>query len=116
MYQFEYYMEDNLLCKVYVGNIISIEIIDKSIPAVFLPFGIKTDNITMQDLDDFYESRCFPKERGNCRELLKALDVDYYEPELICRKTHGLQYDDMCWIKFDTDRKDLSFKDINCFV
>lgn len=115
-YSFEYYMQDELLCRVFVKKCdVRLEVVCNRLP-LLLPFGLKTDCITLKDLDEFYEDRCFPRERGNCRELLKELGVDYYEPELICRKTHGLLFDDLCWIKFsDTDSKDLTFDDINVF-
>ena len=58
-----------------------------------LPFGVKT-KVTEEDLDEFYEERCFPRERANCKEILHNLGLDYYEPAMICRKTHGLQFDD----------------------
>lgn len=77
---------------------------------LWLPFGIKTE-ATMNDLEDFYEERCFPKERGNCKDILNALDVPCYEPELICRKTHGQQFDDFLWLQF-SDEPQVQYKDI----
>lgn len=81
---------------------------------VLLPFGINK-NPDIKDFEDFLESRCFPRERYNCRELLKLLDVQCYDPMAIVRKTHGVQNEDHCWLKFgDDDRtvyEDVRFRD-----
>jgi hypothetical protein len=69
---------------------------------VMLPFGIKKE-VTLNDLKDFFQSRCFPKERPSCKQMLRALGVPFYEPELIVRKTHGLQYEDYLWLRFDDE-------------
>ena len=48
-------------------------------------------------------------------ELLKLLDVQCYDPMAIVRKTHGIQNEDYCWLKFgDDDRtvyEDVKFRD-----
>lgn len=81
---------------------------------VLLPFGINK-NPDIKDFEDYLESRCFPRERYNCRELLKLLDVQCYDPMAIVKKTHGVQNEDHCWLKFgDDDRtvyEDVRFRD-----
>ena len=66
---------------------------------------------TYEDLMEFYEERCFPRERANCKTVLKSIGLDYYDPELICRKTHGQQFDDFMWIQF-SDEPQVEYKDI----
>lgn len=63
------------------------------------PFGVN-ENPSIQDFEDFLETRCFPKTRRNCKQLLRDLDVPYYSPILIVQKTHGRQYEDFSWIRF----------------
>ena len=65
-----------------------------------LPFGVNKTP-TIADVVRFLESRCFPKERSNCKQILKDLGLDEYTPLEIVRKTHGRQYEDFCWVKFD---------------
>ena len=43
------------------------------------PFGNKTE-VTFRDLDKFVESRCFPRERFNCDEVLEACGLEHYDP------------------------------------
>ena len=70
-----------------------------------LPFGTnKSPSIV--DVMTFFESRCFPKERRNCRQILEDLGLDEYVPLEIVRKTHGRQLEDYCWIKFEGEELD----------
>ena len=78
---------------------------------IMIPFGVRT-SATFDDLEEFFEDRCFPRERVNCKDILRRLGLDCYEPELICRKTHGMQFDDFLWIKFDNDDSGLCWDDI----
>lgn len=73
-------------------------------------FGVRT-KVTYADLLEFYEARCFPRERVNARGLIKALGLDYYDPEMICRKTHGMQFDDFLWLQF-SDEPQVKYDDI----
>jgi len=70
-----------------------------------LPFGNKM-NPNMIDLNRFFESRCFPKERRNWRQLLDDLGLDTYDPLEIVKKTHGRQLEDYCWIRFEGEELD----------
>ena len=75
-----------------------------------LPFGVNKTP-TLKDLDEYFEERCFPRERENCKQILQALDIPTYEPELICRKTHGLQFDDFLWLQF-SDEPQVTYDEI----
>ncbi|MCI6581903.1 MAG: hypothetical protein PUB89_14735 [Oscillospiraceae bacterium] len=107
--------KDELISKIeydYPQNKVTVEnYIDEP---VLLPFGINTSP-TIEDLEYYLESRCFPRDRVNCKELLKLLDVQCYDPMAIVRKTHGVQNEDYCWLKFgDDDRtvyEDVRFRD-----
>jgi len=70
-----------------------------------LPFGVnKKPNVA--DVSRFFESRCFPQERANCKLLLRDLGLDEYIPLEIVKKTHGRQLEDYCWIKFEGEELD----------
>lgn len=111
MYEVDVYWEEELMCEIVVSNkTVFFKNHECSAPKILYPFGIR-EHATYENLMEFYESRCFPKERENCKELLKLLGVDTYEPELICRKTHGTQWDDFIWLQFSDEDK-VSYKDI----
>ena len=108
-YVVEVYLKEDLISKIFVNNHnVTFENYIKN--PLWLPFGIKK-TVTLNDLEEFYEERCFPRERVNCKELLRDLGLDCYEPELICRKTHGVQFDDFLWLQF-SDEKKVTYQEI----
>lgn len=72
---------------------------------IITPFG-KRAAPTIKDFEEFLESRCFPRERRNCAQLLADLGLSHYWPLDIVLKTHGRQLEDFCWIKFDGEKLD----------
>lgn len=100
-YSFRTYFKDKLTCEVWVSGW-QVKFKNYSDNFLWLPFGVKS-SVTYQDLLSFYEDRCFPKERANCKTVLKTLDLDVYDVEMICRKTHGTQFDDFMWIQFSDE-------------
>lgn len=77
---------------------------------LLVAFGVRI-KVTYKDLEEFYEDRCFPRERTNAKDLLHDLGLDSYDPEAICRKTHGMQFDDFMWLQF-SDEPQVKYKDI----
>lgn len=78
-----------------------------------LPFGV-VQNPTFAMFEDFLESRCFPRTRYNAKQLLARLGLTTYEPLDIIRKTHGVQNEDTCWIRFEGEElcyDDVKFRD-----
>lgn len=108
-YSFKTYVQERLTAEVFVNGE-SVTFKNYGDDPLWLPFGVKT-SATYKDLLAFYEERCFPRERANCKTVLKSIGLDYYDPELICRKTHGLQFDDFLWIQF-SDEPQVEYKDI----
>ena len=105
------YNKNDLCAKIFVGNRGEPVICENYTKIVHhTPFGGR-DEATYKDLMDFYADRCFPAERENCKEVLRTLGLDYYDPELICRKTHGYQFDDFMWFNF-SDEEPVTFDDI----
>lgn len=64
-----------------------------------LAFGINK-HPTIQDFEDFLESRCFPRTRDRLKLHLRELGLDYYDPYAICKKTHGCLEGDPYSIEF----------------
>ena len=108
-YSFKVYVKEKLISEVFVEDM-KVNFKNYSDFYLFLPFG-KNINATYEDLMEFYEERCFPRERANCKEIIHNLGLDYYDPELICRKTHGLQFDDFIWLQF-SDEPQVCWNDI----
>ena len=68
-------------------------------------FGV-LESPTWQDFHYFLQERCFPKTRGNAKEILKELHLDSYDPIQIIEKTQGRISDDDMWMRFSyQDRK-----------
>lgn len=57
------------------------------------PFG-NNNYPDFSDYRSFLEERCIPKERSGIREYLNALDIDYYDPLEIIKKTNGVMAED----------------------
>lgn len=108
-YDVDYYYKEELLTKIHVrGREVIFE--NYSDNALLVAFGVRAE-ASYEDLENFYEDRCFPRERENAKDLLHGLGLDYYEPEAICRKTHGMQFDDFMWLQF-SDEPQVKYKDI----
>lgn len=108
-YTVDVFMYEEMICRIHVSRQ-SVTFENYISDIVWLPFGVKKA-VTYSDLLEFYEDRCFPRERENCKEVLKSIGLDYYDPEEICRKTHGVQFDDFIWLQF-SDEPQVNFEDI----
>ena len=99
----EYYHKDDLCSKIYVdAKTEKVKVVNFTDFILDKAFGV-IESPTYKDYEEFLEYRCFPKTRYNCRELLDALDIDFYNPYAICRKTHGIMFGDFYWLKFEGD-------------
>lgn len=108
-YDIQYFYKEDLLTVIHVrGRSVAFE--NYSDEVILIAFGVR-EAVTYEDLLEFYESRCFPRERTGAKDLLRGLGLDYYDPELICRKTHGMQFDDFMWMQF-SDEPQVRYEDI----
>lgn len=55
---------------------------------LYRAFG-RNESPTYKEYEEFLESRCFPRERDKMKLMLKALDIPFYDPLMIIRKTEG---------------------------
>lgn len=62
-------------------------------------FGV-IEQPTWNDFEDFLRERCFPQTRGNCKTLLREMDLADYDPLQIVEKTKGRLAEDEMWLKF----------------
>lgn len=54
-----------------------------------------------EDLQDFLEERCVPRERAGIREYLEALGLEEYDPLEIVRRTQGRMAEDDQWLEVE---------------
>ena len=54
---------------------------------------------TWEDLQNFLEERCIPRQREGLRAYLDALGLDEYDPWEIVRRTQGRMAEDQQWIE-----------------
>lgn len=105
VYAFDYMVGDKNCSTVSVYDDNTVVVEDHTTNIVDLPFGRWGDKATIEDVNDLLEWRCFPRTRGNCKQLLKSGGLDFYDPFQICLKTDGRMSDDVFWIRFhDKDK------------
>lgn len=60
-------------------------------------FGI-VENPDWKAFEYFLEDRCFPKTRDHAKEILREMNLPFYDPLLIVEKTQGRMEGDHQWI------------------
>ena len=81
---------DFLKQRIYIQN--------KTDDLIHRAFGV-IERPTWEDFEFFLEDRCFPRERGNCKSILKTMGISDYDPLQIIEKTQGRMAEDKQWIK-----------------
>jgi len=97
-----WYMMDQMIC-----TLIDVDDVNKKVKirnyvdnAMFKAFG-NNENPTYEDYLQFLENRCFPRTRDKMKLVLKDLDLPFYDPYLIVKKTKGRMADDCFWLKIE---------------
>lgn len=67
---------------------------------IFRAFGLN-ENPSYSDYLDFLKSRCFPETRDKMKLILKDLNLPFYDPFLIIKKTEGRMAEDDFWIRIE---------------
>ena len=70
------------------------------------------DTIPLFELGEILSWRCWDKNRENIEKYLYKLGLTEFDPYKICRKTHGVMYQDKIWFKYDGEK--ISWDDIKC--
>ena len=73
-------------------------------------FGNYESPVSLKRFEELLEERCFPRTRGNAKEVLKSLGLDTYNVYEIVKRTHGAMFDDTYWFKFEGE--DLTYKEL----
>ncbi len=86
----------------YQTHVITIENYTDNL--IFRAFGIN-EHPTWKDYEEFLESRCFPRDRANCKDILNALGLSNigYDPIEIIKKTNGRMADDTMYLEIEND-------------
>ena len=67
---------------------------------IYRAFG-NVEEPSYKEYEEFLESRCFPRSRDNIKLYLKQLDIPFYDPFMIVRKTEGRMAEDNFYIKIE---------------
>ncbi len=59
------------------------------------------DELNMFELGEVLRLRCWSKDRDNLDKYLKKLGLDNYDVYGICRKTHGVSFQEYIWFRFE---------------
>ena len=94
-----YYMYKNKKCTLIDVNDSKQQVLVKNYTddIMFRAFGINEDP-TYLDYLEFLESRCFPRTRDKIKIILEELEIPFYDPFLIIKKTEGRMAEDDFWI------------------
>ncbi len=107
--KFEYWYGSVLCTRVFVDyRKQTVEVENFTDDIVLQAFGRR--KITTSTIDEFFRERVFPETRVNCKEILRQMGFKNYDAESIARKTHGILYNDLWWLRFDDE--DLKWEDI----
>lgn len=75
-----------------------------------LPFLVGNLTPSWEEYQLLIDSRVFPRERQNCKEILSCYGLDEYDQEAICRKSHAVMYSDYMWFRYPGER--VTFDDV----
>ncbi|MGJ9382854.1 hypothetical protein [Salipaludibacillus sp. CF4.18] len=109
--EFDVFSKEDLIAYVYINfGSRYIKVNQYTDDILSRPVLKKDEDVTIEDILNFIADRCFPKERRNCNQLLTDLGLEHYSTIAIVKKTHGLQFDDFTWIRFNEE--DIAYGDL----
>lgn len=107
--KFEYWYGSLLCTRVFVDyRKQTVEVENFTDDIILQAFGRR--KIATSTIDEFFRERVFPETGVNCKEILRQMGFKNYNAESIARKTHGILYNDLWWLRFDDE--DLKWEDI----
>ena len=97
-----FYMNQQKICTIIDVNDIKREIKIKNYTKniMYRAFGVN-ENPTYDDYEEFLRSRCFPETRDKLKLVLADLNLPFYDPFLIIKKTEGRMAEDDFWIRIE---------------
>lgn len=102
--KFNYMNQDgNILTSVSVNNLTKkVKFQNYTDDITDRAFGVKTE-VNYEDVIHFFEQRCVPENRTDIRDILKLLNLEKYDPYLLCKYSKGTSAQDNNWIDFIKD-------------
>ena len=70
------------------------------------------DDIPLYELGEILKWRCWDQNRENIEKYLYKLGLTEYNPFKICRKTHGVMFQDKIWFRYKNEN--LCWNDVKC--
>lgn len=67
------------------------------------PFFLN-NTVNRRRIYEFIKSRCVEENRADIKEILNAMNLDEYNPWKMIRITHGVDWDDFYWIRFEGEK------------
>ena len=97
-----YYMHNQKICTIIDVDEVNqkVKIKNYTNNIMFRAFGINTKP-TIEDYNEFLKSRCFPETRDKLKLILKDMNLPFYDPFLIIKKTEGRMAEDNFWIRIE---------------
>ncbi len=97
-----YYMNNQMICTIIDVDVKNekVRIKNYTDKIIFRAFGIN-ENPSFKDYQEFLKSRCFPETRDKLKLVLKDLNLPFYDPFLIIKKTEGRMAEDDFWIRIE---------------
>lgn len=94
------YMCGDELCSSILVNFEKKEIavVNYTNDVIHQAFGVKAKP-DWEDFEYFLESRCFPRGRDYMKDILRDLELDFYDPLAIIEKTKGRMAEDKQWLR-----------------
>lgn len=94
------YMCGDELCSSILVNFEKKEIavVNHTNDIIHQAFGVKAKP-DWEDFEYFLESRCFPRGRDYMKDILRDLELDFYDPLAIIEKTYGRMAEDKQWLR-----------------
>jgi hypothetical protein len=107
---FEYMHKDEVCAKVEVDVEAGL-VICEEYTTVFHRQALGDNPKTIDSVNDFFEGRCFSKDRPDKYLLLEMIGLPQYNPYDIVRKTRGGMTSDDMWIRFSDDERCRTYED-----
>lgn len=97
-----FYMHNQEICTLIDVDDINQKVIIKNYKKniMYKAFGIN-ENPTYKDYQEFLKERCFPETRDKLKLILEDLNLPFYDPFLIIKKTEGRMAEDNFWIRIE---------------
>ena len=95
----EYMCEDEICSSILVNfEKKEIAVVNHTNDVIHQAFGVKAKP-DWEDFEYFLESRCFPRGRDHMKDILRDLELDFYDPLAIIEKTKGRMAEDKQWLR-----------------